>query len=242
MTTDTVNPTGLSGVAATQALARLALFRALRGKALWLALALALLPVIVVSVRVGIGHDRLEVWRAAFELSLLALPIVPSLLVAPSIADELEDKTSAYLWSRALPRWSIVAGKLLGLAPVAALILVAGLTVSWLVIGGPGVVPTSVALRGVAGIAAAALVAAGLVAALATLVPKYAVAASVMWLLAVDAPIGILPFKLQYISIAFGGRSIAGFTETGALAGGVTLVVIGALAIALAIRRITRME
>lgn len=148
-------PGGLSGLAATRALAALALVRAARGKALWIALALALLPVIVVSVRVGLDHDRADVWRAAFELSLLTLPIVPAILIGPSLADELEDRTSAYLWSRALPRWSIVVGKLVGLAPVAAVCLTVGLATSWLVAGGPGAVAVADAWRGLGALAAA---------------------------------------------------------------------------------------
>jgi ABC-type transport system involved in multi-copper enzyme maturation permease subunit len=234
--------TGLSGGAATLALARLALVRAVRGKAMWLALGLALLPVIIVSVRVGLGHDRDDVWRAALELSLLILTVVPSILVGPSLADELEDKTSAYLWSRALPRWSIVAGKLLGLAPAAMLILLSGLTLSWAVAGGPSAVPADVALRGLAGLAAAGLVASVLVAAIATLVPRHAVATAVVYLLIVDAPLGALPLKLQFVSVAFGGRAIAGFTDSGVAAGAITLVAIGALTGALSLWRIGRME
>ena len=46
-------------------------------------------------------------------MASLLLTVIPPILVASSIADEIDDKTSAYLWSRALPRWSIVLGKFL---------------------------------------------------------------------------------------------------------------------------------
>ncbi len=234
-------PGGLSGLAATRALAALALVRAARGKALWIALALALLPVIVVSVRVGLDHDRADVWRAAFELSLLTLPIVPAILIGPSLADELEDRTSAYLWSRALPRWSIVVGKLVGLAPVAAVCLTVGLATSWLVAGGPGAVAVADAGRGLGALAAAGVAASAVVAAIATLVPRHAVATAVVWLLFVDAPVGALPIALQHGSIGFGARAVAGFGPD-AVTGALTLVAVTALAVALAVRRIARME
>jgi ABC-type transport system involved in multi-copper enzyme maturation permease subunit len=234
--------TGLTGMQATLALARLALVRAARGKALWISMATALLPLVVVSVQVGLGHSHQTMWESAFGLTMLTLPIVPPILIGPSISDELEDKTSAYLWSRALPRWSIIAGKLVGLAPICAAISAVSLAIAWLVMGGPGAVSVGTALRGFAGVGFAALIASTLVAALATLVPKHAVAVSVVYLLFVDKIVGELPIKLQYTSIAFGGRAIAGFTEQGAIAGVTTLVAIATLAIAVAITRVARME
>ena len=233
----------MTGAAATWALARLALTRALRGKALYVAMSLIALPLIITSVRVGLGHERLEVFDAAFELTLLILPVVPSILIGPSLADELEDKTSAYLWSRPLPRWSIVAGKLAGLAPLGALIMMAALAISWAIVGGPAAVPAGTALLAIAGIGAAALVGAAVVAALATLVPRHAVATSVVYLLFVDAFVGAMPLKLQYVSVAFAARALGGQHATaGAVAGALTLSVIGALAVSVAIRRIATLE
>lgn len=233
---------GLSGGQATLAIARLAIVRAVRGKALWIAAATSVLPLIVVGVQASLGHSAETMWQTAFHLTLLTLPIVPSILVGPSLSDELEDKTSAYLWSRALPRWSIIAGKLAGLAPIAAAIAMISLGVAWLVMGGPGKVPVDTAVRGLAGVAAPALVASALVAALATLVPRHAVAVSVVYLLFVDKVVGELPIKLRYISVAFGGRSVAGLDDLAAAPGALSLLVVGSVAVAIAITRIGRME
>lgn len=235
---------GLTGGQATLALARLAIVRAVRGKALWIAIAISLLPLIVVGVQVGLGHEHKDIWQTAVELTLLTLPIVPSILVGPSMADEIEDKTSAYLWSRALPRWSIISGKLVGLAPIAAVIAICALTISWIVMGGPGAVAPATAARGMAGVGLAAVVASTLVGALATMVPRHAVAASVVYLLFVDKVVGELPMKLKYISISSGGRAIAGlsYNDVPAVVGVVGLVAIAALAVTIAVLRIARME
>jgi ABC-type transport system involved in multi-copper enzyme maturation permease subunit len=238
-----MSPAGLTGMQATLALARLALVRAVRGKALWVAMALSLLPLVVVGVQLSLGQSAETMWETAFRLTILGLPIVPSVLIGPSLSDELEDKTSAYLWSRALPRWSIIAGKLLGLAPIAAAIAVVSLALAWLVMGGPGAIPVGTALRGFAGAGAATVVAATLVAALATLVPRHAVAVSVVYLLFVDNLVGGLPMKLRHISIAYGGHAVAGVdASTGPLVGALSLAIVGALGVTLAVTRIARME
>jgi ABC-type transport system involved in multi-copper enzyme maturation permease subunit len=239
-----VSDTGLTGGQATLALARLAVVRAIRGKALWIACALSLLPLVVLGVQLSLGISRENMWRTAFELTLLTLPIIPSILVGPSLSDELEDKTSAYLWSRALPRWSIIAGKLVGLAPLAAVIPAASITISWLVMGGPGVIAPEQFARGIVGSCSATIVAAALVAALSTLAPRHAVAVSVVYLLFIDKVVGELPIKLKYISISSGGRAIAGFSDTDVTAavGAVSLVAIAAIAITIAVTRIARLE
>lgn len=234
----------MTGAAATWALARLALVRVARGKALYIAAALIALPIIVVAVQVGLDKPRAEIWRAAFEMTLWILPVVPSILVAPSLADELEDKTSAYLWSRPLPRWSIVAGKLVGLAPIAALIMATGLTVCWVIAGGPSAIPADLAARSIVAVAAAALVASMVVAAIATLVPRHAVATSVVYLLFVDGFVGMLPLKFQYTSVAFGARAIAGYgyDPASVAAGVITLVAISMVTVLIAVRRIATLE
>jgi hypothetical protein len=236
-----MNRRGLSGGAATLALARLALTRATRGKALWVAAVLVVFPVILAAVRTSLGHPPDDVWRAVFTVALLALPIVPSILVAPSLADEIDDKTSAYLWSRALPRWSIVAGKLLGLAPVAMLLMVASLAIAWGVMGGPGAVPASTAARGLVALGAAALAASTIAAALALLVPRHGVAVAIVYLL-IDAALGALPLKLKAMTVFHSTHVIAGFEDTGMAGSLITLSVIVVLTSTLAIRRITRME
>jgi hypothetical protein len=233
--------TGLGGGAATLALARLALVRALRGKALWVAAVLVVFPVIIAATRTSLGHPPDHIWRAVFTFALLALPIVPSILVAPSLADELDDKTCAYLWSRALPRWSIVAGKLLGLAPIAMLLMMASLAIAWGVMGGPGKVPVDLAVRGIVALGAAALVASTIAAALALLVPRHGVAIAIVYLL-MDAALGALPLKLKAMTVFHSAHVIAGFEDTGLAGSLITLGVIGALTSVLAIRRITRME
>ncbi len=246
MTSDTRRGTsrgsasGLSPMEATLALARLALTRALRGKALWVAVATVGLPVLWAAASGEMKDGPEAIWEGTFVIALLALPVVPSVLIGPSLADEIDDKTSAYLWSRALPRWTIVVGKLLSLAPVAALIMATGLASAWAMLG-PKAPPTDVALRGVAALAAAGLVGSMMVTALALLVPRQAIAVAVIYLL-IDAVIGALPFGLARVSLVFATRAIAGFHEAGVTGGLMTMAAISAVAMFIALRRIAAIE
>jgi ABC-type transport system involved in multi-copper enzyme maturation permease subunit len=116
----------LSGLEATTAIARLSVRRVLRGKAIWFAVALGLLPTLLAIAQRVNGADLTQAWNASLTSYTAILAIVAPILVAASLSDEIDDRTSAYLWSRALPRWSVVTGKLLGLAPIAAAVVAVG--------------------------------------------------------------------------------------------------------------------
>lgn len=231
----------LSGGEATLALAKLALTRAMRGKALWVAVATIGLPVLIASWRTNMKHPAAEVWESVFVTALLALPVVPSVLAGPALADEIDDKTSAYLWSRAVPRWSIVVGKLLAMATAAGLIMAAGLAAAWGIMGAAKAVPSDVALRGILAMGLVGVVGSFVVAALALLVPRQAIAVAVIYLL-VDAAIGAMPFALSHVSLLFAARAIAGLHEAGMVAGLITLVALSVVSMYIALRRIAAIE
>lgn len=244
---------GLSGWEATRAIGALSLRRVLRGKALWVALGLALLPCLLAVARRAHGSDAYESWRITFGFFLLVLPIVPPILVAASLSDELDDKTSAYLWSRALPRWSVVSGKLLGLAPVCAAAMLVGLTLSWFILGGDAEIGQRAAgdwnanaeaapvfWRHAVGLTAGAIGASAISALFATLVPRFAVPIAVCWLLLLDAPIGALDMNLHVLAISYGAREIAKGAHV--LTGVTSLSALVAIALAISMRRIARLE
>ncbi len=190
-------PSALSSILT---LARITLLRLSRGKSLFICVVIAGLPLgfAFVMSRVGrhVGPDSLF----AFEDMLLAL--LPPVFVGASVGEELEDKTSAYLWSRPIPRWAVLAGKLIALAPLAALMLVA----SWVFsvkVGSDAWPSARSCLALGAGSIAISFVAAGI----ATLVPKHGVALSIIYLI-VDGVIGALPFSLAELSMTHQVRVI----------------------------------
>lgn len=229
---------GLSGLEATLALARLAVKRVLRGKTLWVALALGLLPCLVAFLRRNHG-DLDDAWNDLLDLAVPLLAIVPPLLVSTSLSDEIDEKTASYLWSRALPRWTVVAGKLLGLAPIAAFAVALGVALSWILLGGDAVVPAAIFGRSLIAVVAGGLAASAVAAMFATLAPRFATPLAIGWLL-LDTIIGALSVKIHVIAVTFGPRAIIAGEEV--VSGVISLIVLTAVALAIAVRRIERIE
>jgi ABC-type transport system involved in multi-copper enzyme maturation permease subunit len=188
--TERVVPTTLSTL---RTLAGVTLRRLTRGKALWIGVLLCGLP----SLYAVLVHGRRAATSAddVFRLALLLMALLPAMFVGASIGEEIEDRTSTYLWSRPIARWAVLAGKLCVLAPIVIALLVAGWGAAMAIwSGGAPSALSCVALA--AGGLATSLVAA----AIATIVPKHGMAFTIGYVL-VDSFIGALPFSLSALSI-----------------------------------------
>jgi hypothetical protein len=182
-------------------LAAVTLKRLGRGKAWWIGIGLVALPVAFAIARrvrdAPVAPDEL------FVAAMVLLALLPALFIASSIGEDIEDRTSTYLWSRAIARWAVLAGKLCALTPV-VIVLMAG---SWYatIRTGTGAAPSlSSVLAMVAGCIAASLIAAGI----ATVVPRQAMVLSIGYLL-VDNFIGAMPFSLAELSITHQAKLLA---------------------------------
>jgi ABC-type transport system involved in multi-copper enzyme maturation permease subunit len=112
-------------------LARLTWLRLRRGRSLIVvALLMALTPLMAV---LGAPLDI----TLAF---LLRLPLViaTATLLSGAVAEELELKTHSYLFTRPIPRWSLLTGKLLATAPVLIVGFSLSAVVAWLLRGASG--------------------------------------------------------------------------------------------------------
>jgi ABC-2 type transport system permease protein len=220
-------------------LAHLTLVRLVRGRAVWVSAIIAALPIAFAAAIRSNGNSNVAMDVLAFEMLMLA--IIPPMFVASSIGEDIEDRTTTYLWSRPVPRWSVLAGKLLALAPLTALLLAA----SWLlaVFAGERHLPSaqsSIALS--AGAIAISLVAAGL----GTLLPKHGMAVTIAYMLFFDLPVGAMPISLANLSVTHHVRAVAGVIDpivhTSVAEGAIGLVVLGGLWLAVAVWRMRRLE
>jgi len=228
-----VVPTTLSTVLT---LAGVTLTRLGRGKALWIGGLFAALPVayaIGVHARhVAPSPDDL------FKISLLLLALLPAMYVGASIGEEIEDRTSTYLWSRPIARWAVLAGKLCALTPLVIALVVGGWYAGiriW-----TDAAPTAMSCAALAaGCVAASLIAAGI----ATVVPKHGMALTIGYML-VDLFIGALPFSLNQLSITNQANVLAnlGGSPSGLVTPVIAMVVMSGLWAAVGFERIRRLE
>jgi ABC-2 type transport system permease protein len=227
----------ISGGAATVALARLTWRLLWRGKAVWVSLVLAALPLIVAVLSQSRPQDLDDV---VLPISILLLSILSPLYVASSLAEELEERTAAYLWSRPLPRWTIITGKLVAMVPMVAALLLGGTLAAAAAIGAIG---TTLSIDHLfvgmpLGIVAYASCSAGI----ATIAPKHGMAVALVYFLFVDTPLSLIPASIRELSLQYHVRSLvdaSGPYDTGSL---IALVVFSVVWLAVALWRVRRLE
>ena len=115
--------------AAVRAIAGVTWTRLWRGRAVWIAAGIAALPYLLAAIgkAASRGGPHPAVGQAeVLSLAVLVMAVLPPLLVASAVAEELEDKTAAYLWSRPIARWTVLVGKLVVLLPLAAALVAGG--------------------------------------------------------------------------------------------------------------------
>jgi hypothetical protein len=230
-----------SAFATTRAIAALTLTRLARGKALWVGAIIAFLPVMFGALaRSRNGADPAAlVDILVFEQLLIV--VLPGMYVASSIGEDIEDRTTTYLWSRPVQRTAIILGKLVAILPIMWVLVIASWSAAAQV--GANIAPTPNQLFALAGgVTAIAMIAA----AMATLVPRHGMALTIVYMLFVDFPVGALPASMRYISVSQHVRTIAKVrgdttTDSPELAA-LAFAVIAAVWLALALRRIRTLE
>jgi ABC-type transport system involved in multi-copper enzyme maturation permease subunit len=206
--------------------------RLFRGRALWVSALIASLPVILTALLQGQDHNLEPIIIVMF----LVMVLLPPMFVASSLGEEIEDRTTTYLWSRPIGRWTIVIGKLIALAPIAMMLVIGG---GYLAIQIETGEPPSAAW--IAGTAGGSLAISSMAAGVSVLVPKYGMALSIVYLVIIDLIVGAMPASINNISITKQVRSIA--YETDSLAQpAITMAVLAGIWLAVALWRIRRLE
>ncbi len=223
-----------STAAALLTMMRVTLRRFMRSRAIWVVLLIALLPTVLAAAHPGRHRDLEPIWV----VELIVMALMPAVFVASSIGEEIEDRTTTYLWSRPIARWTVVVGKLLALAPIAAGLVAGGWVLAGeIFIGSPPSLQSTLAFA--AGAIAVSVIAAGI----ALLVPKQGMALSIIYLVVFDTIIGGIPASLQQISVTRQVRMLAGFHGNTDLVGpAITMAVITALWFVIGLLRLRRLE
>jgi len=215
----------------------LTLRRASRGRTLWVAAIIALVPVAFGAVLRGLG-PRGNLGDELLAFQLLVLAVLPPMFIASSIGEEIEDRTITYLWSRPIPRWAVVIGKLLALAPIAMVLVV----VSWHLACALGL-QSMPSMRSHAALAAATAAVSAISTGIAVLVPRHGMALTIGYLL-LDFWIGIIPASIRNLSVLHHVNAISFPTPEGtdAPTAAAWLAVVAATWLGLGLWRIRRLE
>jgi ABC-type transport system involved in multi-copper enzyme maturation permease subunit len=231
----------VGGAAATFIQASWNARRMLRGRTVWVAIVFAVLPV-AYTYLAGMNGDR-GAWSDVFPLIVMLAALIAPLFMASSMAEEIEDRTYTYLWSRPVPRWSVVMGKLCASIPIAGSVVAAAVIGCFLV--GKGASGEQLG-RGIAAVLAGTVVACAVSAALAILFPRGGLVLTYVYLLALDLPIGAVPFSLRNAALTHQIRVLAGVSGVEPppplWQGAVWLAGIAAVWLAIAFWRLRRAE
>lgn len=225
-----------SALASTLTMAGVTFKRLIRGRALYVALAIAFLPVMYAAV---LGRTHGIAGEEVFVFEVLVASVLAPMFVAASIGEDIEDRTTTYLWSRPIPRWSIVAGKLLALVPVSIAVVLA----SWVLVSQlawhtlPGA-------RSCGALSLGVLVLSIVAAGIASLAPRHGMALTICYLLFFDSPLGVLPATLRELSVTHQVRALSGLfpTEIGISTPLIALAVLSAVYGTVTALRMRRLE
>lgn len=238
----------ISGMTASLLIAKLTFKRLFRSKTLIVSGIFCLLPIVFASsVTRSSDAETVIQWRTVFGVWLVVLAIVPPLHLAPTVAEEVENKTFTYLWSRPFPRWSLIVGKLLALTPVLTAITGICMLVCYNVVTGDAPADAdlgSLRLRSLAALAAGVLAIGCVSVGIGSLIHKQALVSAVSYVFILDLPIGALPFALRNLAVTHQVRKIAAIDQSqdGLAAAVAWLLIISAIWMTVALWRVTRAE
>jgi hypothetical protein len=196
---------------------------------LWIMALILSLPGIVALAL--LENEPSQAWMVSLGTAISLLAIVPPVFAGGVVADELDAQTYTFLWSRPLPRWTVLAGKLMGAIPVVMVVIVASGAVGWKALEPEGLVDTDALLSACVALVIGSIAACTVAAGIGTLVVRHPIVAGIVYMLLLDVPIGHIPFSLRHLSLSFQISELAGVGEVGvdalvslAWIAGVTLV------------------
>jgi ABC-2 type transport system permease protein len=222
----------VSDAGAVLAIARLTVWRLLHSRAPLIGIVVAALPIAFAAALRGRTGYALR----SFEVEQLLLVVLPAIVVAAAITADLDDRSITYLWSRPIPRWTLVAGKLVVLTPYVVALVVIG----WIVataVGAGTLASASTTLALAAGACASAFVAAGI----ATVAPRYGMALAIIYML-VDSVVGQIPAGIAVLSVTHDVAQLAGVGHGSPLVAASSLVAISAAWSIYGLRKIRLLE
>ena len=233
----------LGGVEASLAIAKVAFKRVLRGRAIAVVAGMSVgVPMLILAQAKAGDAKPPDAWRAIVETWAYLLAILTPILMGGSISEEIEERTAAYLWSRPLPRWSIVIGKLTALVPLMVVLMAVAVFL-------PGLLGYKAQLtadlgRVIAAVVIGTIAAAAVTAGITAMTPRHGTLLTLGYLVLIDRTLAWSEASIGKISIAHHILNLAGVHPANQSVGESIgwLAGLSAFWIGLAVWRIRQME
>jgi len=175
--------------------ARLAWKRLVRGRAIYVTVLLSCVPILLaLATAVGIA-DPAERWTIVAELTFRSLVLIaPVVHLAGALAEETDGKTYTYFWSRPIAREVVLAGKMLAVTPLLAVVAPIALAVGFVIVAaGPGQSDPAWLARAAPAAALGVVAASAFAVGLGTLVPRHPLVAALGWAFLVEQVLPLVP-------------------------------------------------
>lgn len=201
-----------------RALVTLGLRQMLGGRKIWVLGVFLALPIVLIGLVLLAGGfdfpDEAPPELEDFVMSALLYVLYPQSLCvlaallygASLIAGEVEDKTLTYLFTRGMPRWKVLVGKYLATSSALAVLMLASMSIAWLLVGRPvGVrVWYAVALA----TTGACFTFTGIFCLLGLIVPRRAIPVGLLYTLAVEGFLSVVPAIVNELTASYYLRSL----------------------------------
>jgi ABC-type transport system involved in multi-copper enzyme maturation permease subunit len=237
-------------VTAILAIARLTWLRLRRGRTIWISFLLLCVPLALAGMSVLRVEDPWERWWHTAELTLRSLVLLaPVVHLAPVVSDELEGRTYTYLWSRPIPRSSLLFGKMLAVTPALMLVSAAAVVAAWAISErGQGFTPVAWLWPALAAVTTGVIGSSCFAIGVGAIYPRQPLAVAVGWVLFFEQVFPAIP-TLQHLSTLFHTQVIAGIphefikkADTSVPRSLLSLAVLSTIWLALAVWRIRKAE
>lgn len=204
-----------SSLEAVRLLAGLSLRRARRGRLFWLTAAILALPVAASLLALVSGHGGVPFFDELLGVYLRYLaPFIMALHASATVAEEVMGKTITYLYSRPVARWTLPVGKYLGNLAFNSVLLLASLTLIYLLsmIGERDAMLLELPrlAMGLFALLLAAVLFGAMATAFGTMVTSFPFVATLIYVLIVEVGFSFVPGWFKVTAMTVHLRAIAG--------------------------------
>ena len=207
--------TAPSGIRAAIEIAVMSLRLNTGAKIVWVLVGLLSLPMLGSGLSLATESAGLSFFKEVLSAYLrFFVPFIMALFASSAVAEEVQDKTITYLFSRPIRRWSLPAGKYLGGLALASPLVALSITGVYLIcmLEAPSLIPDELPTlaRGLLCVTLAAVYYGAMATAFGTIFTRYPFVATLTYFFVVELGLASVPGRFKVVSTAVHLQVLAG--------------------------------